>query len=126
MASGPIPPHRLTEYRKKGYTLVRRMFDSREIDVLRRSAKQDKAFDDHSFGRDDGRGKIVRLSLRNHPGDTIYGMFARCESIVNSPERILDGEVRHYQFGCDLAFHLRFNDRECGEQGPKRRNLPLS
>jgi ectoine hydroxylase len=55
-----------------------------------------KALDDHSFGRDDGRGKIVRLSLWNHPGDTIYGMFARCESIVNSAERILDGEVYHY------------------------------
>jgi len=27
-----------------------------------------------------GRGKIVRLSLWKHPGDTIYGMFARCES----------------------------------------------
>ena len=96
MASGPIAPDRLTEYRQKGYTLVRRMFNSQEIDLLRSSAKQDKALDDHAFGRDDGRGKIVRLSLWNHPGDTIYGMFARCESIVNSAERILDGEVYHY------------------------------
>ena len=96
MASGPITPDRLTEYRQKGYMLVRRMFNSQEIDLLRRSAKQDKTLDDHAFGRDDGRGKIVRLSLWNHPGDTIYGMFARCESIVNSAERILDGEVYHY------------------------------
>jgi ectoine hydroxylase len=80
MASGPITPDRLTEYRQKGYTLVRRMFNSQEIDLLRRSAKQDKTLDDHAFGRDDGRGNIVRLSLWNHPGDTIYGMFARCES----------------------------------------------
>src|SRR3982074_804696 len=96
MASGPIPPDRLTDSRKKGCAVLRLMFDSREIDVLRRSAKQDKALDDHAFGRDDGRGKIVRLSLWNYPGDTIYGMFARCESIVNSAERILDGEVYHY------------------------------
>jgi hypothetical protein len=27
-------------------------------------------------------------------------------------------DIRHYQFGCGLAFHLRCNDRECGEQGP--------
>jgi hypothetical protein len=96
MASGPITPDRLTEYRQKGYTLVRRMFNSQEIDLLRSSAKQDKALDDHAFGRDDGRGNIVRLSLWNHPGDTVYGMFARCESVVNSAERILDGEVYHY------------------------------
>jgi len=25
-------------------------------------------------------GKTVRFSLWNHPGDTIYGMFAHCES----------------------------------------------
>src|SRR6201988_4380798 len=96
MASGSITPDRLTEYRQKGYTLVRQMFNSREIDLLSRSAKQDKALDDPAFGRVDGRGTIVRLSLWNQPGDTIYGMFARCESIVNSAEWILDGEVYHY------------------------------
>jgi ectoine hydroxylase len=65
-ASGRLdsePINALTEYRQKGYTLVRRMFNSEEIDLLRRSAKQDKALDDNAFGRDDGRGKIVRLSL---------------------------------------------------------------
>ncbi|MCZ2074115.1 MAG: phytanoyl-CoA dioxygenase family protein, partial [Bryobacterales bacterium] len=38
----------------------------------------------------------MRLSLWNHPGDTIYGMVARCESIVNSMEKLLGGEVYHY------------------------------
>ena len=92
MASGPITIDRLTEYRQKGYTLVRRMFNSQEIDVLRLSAKQDKALDDHAFGRDDGRGNIVRLSLWNHPGDTIYGMFARCESRAPSSQTL--GTIR--------------------------------
>jgi ectoine hydroxylase-related dioxygenase (phytanoyl-CoA dioxygenase family) len=40
--------------------------------------------------------KGARLSLWNHPGDTLYGMFARCETIVNSAERLLEGEVYHY------------------------------
>jgi ectoine hydroxylase-related dioxygenase (phytanoyl-CoA dioxygenase family) len=38
----------------------------------------------------------VRLSLWNHPGDGIYGMFARCERIVRSAEKLLGGEVYHY------------------------------
>jgi ectoine hydroxylase len=54
MASGIITADQLTEYRKKGYTLVRRMFDQQEIGLLGRSAKQDKTLDDHAFGRDDG------------------------------------------------------------------------
>src|ERR1700724_929708 len=87
MASGPITPDRLTEYRQKGSTLVRRMFNSQEIDLLRRSARQDKTLDDHAFGRDDGRGKIVRFSLWNHPGAPFSGIFARCDSIVTPHER---------------------------------------
>ena len=39
---------------------------------------------------------MVRLSLWNHPGDGIYGMFARCERMVRSCEKILGGEVYHY------------------------------
>ena len=58
--------------------------------------KEDRQLDQHSFGRGDGEGGTVRLSLWNHPGDTLYGMFARCETIVNSAERLLDGEVYHY------------------------------
>jgi hypothetical protein len=47
---------------------------------LRHSAKADKALEDHAFGKADDQGAVVRLSLWNHPGDGIYGMFARCRS----------------------------------------------
>jgi hypothetical protein len=72
------------------------MFDRQEIGLLQRSAKDDKALDDHSFGRADDQGGIVRLSLWNHPGNGIYGMFARCRSLVDSAEALLGGEVYHY------------------------------
>ena len=39
---------------------------------------------------------MVRLSLWNHPGDGIYGMFARCERMVRLCEALLGGEVYHY------------------------------
>jgi ectoine hydroxylase len=96
MASGPLTGEQVSEYHDKGYTLARGMFDEEEIGLLRRAAKEDRELDAHSFGRDDGEGKIARLSLWNHPGDTLYGMFARCESIVRSAEKLLGGEVYHY------------------------------
>ena len=96
MASGPISNTRLKEYEQNGFVLVKAMFDAEEIDLLRRAAKEDRELDQHSFGRGDGEGGTVRLSLWNHPGDTLYGMFARCETIVNSAERLLEGEVYHY------------------------------
>jgi hypothetical protein len=72
------------------------MFDEEEIRLLRRSATDDRELDRRSFGRTDGEGGVVRLSLWNHPGDSIYGMFARCNRIVDSAEQILEGEVYHY------------------------------
>ncbi len=59
----------------------------------------------------------MRLSLWNHPGDTLYGMFARCETIVSSAEKILEGEVYHYhskmimkdaKIGGALAWHQHY------------------
>ena len=96
MALGPISKDLVAEYRQKGYVIIRGMFDAEEIGLLRRASKEDKALDDHAFGRNDGEGHTVRLSLWNHPGDTLYGMFARCESIVRSAEILLEGEVYHY------------------------------
>jgi ectoine hydroxylase len=96
MAAGPLSNTRLTEYQQNGFVLEKAMFNPEEIDLLRRAAKEDRQLDQHSFGRGDGEGGTVRLSLWNHPGDTLYGMFARCETIVNSAERLLEGEVYHY------------------------------
>src|SRR5215212_2919248 len=84
------------EYHDRGFHLARGLFDRDEIDLLARAAKEDNELDKRSFGRADGEGGVVRLSLWNHPGDGIYGMFARCERVVRSAEKLLGGEVYHY------------------------------
>jgi len=84
------------EYHDRGFYLARGLFDRDEIDLLHRAAKEDHELDKRAFGRADGEGGTVRLSLWNHPGDGIYGMFARCERIVRSAEKLLGGECYHY------------------------------
>ena len=96
MPHGAISNGQVREYQDQGYVLAKGFFDKEEIQLLQRAAKEDRELDQHSFSRGDGEGGAVRLSLWNHPGDTIYGMFARCESVVNSAEKILDDEVYHY------------------------------
>jgi ectoine hydroxylase len=96
MAAGPLKAEVLQAYERDGFVIARGMFDAQEMNLLRRAAKEDRELERHAFGRGDGEGGTVRLSLWNHPGDTIYGMFARCETIVNSAELILGGEVYHY------------------------------
>jgi ectoine hydroxylase len=96
MARGPLNEGEIKRYHEDGFVLVRGMFDRQEIEMLHASAKDDKALDDHAFDRADDQGGVVRLSLWNHPGNGIYGMFARCRSLVDSAEALLGGEVYHY------------------------------
>lgn len=96
MSPSLLTPDQLAEFDKDGFLLLPGLFDAEEVGLLRRSAKQDKQLDDHSFGRDDGEGGTVRLSLWNHPGQGIYGAFARCHRLVSVAEQILRDEPYHY------------------------------
>jgi len=86
----------LQQYDDDGFLLVPSLFDAEEIELLQRSAKEDKQLDDHAYGLDDGEGGAVRLSLWNHPGDGIYGAFARSNRLVSAVESLLRDEPYHY------------------------------
>lgn len=86
----------IANYHRDGFYIARQFFDSEETDLLRRAAHEDHQIDQRAFGRADGEGGTVRLTLWNHPGDSLYGMFARCERMVDSAEALLGGEVYHY------------------------------
>jgi ectoine hydroxylase len=96
MAKGVISDEAVKEYARDGYVLIRGMLDEVEIGLLARAAREDRVLDEKSFSKGDGEGGVVRLSLWNHPTDTIYGMVARSQSIVESAEKILDDEAYHY------------------------------
>ena len=96
MAAPHLTHEDLSRYREDGYLLVRGMLSRDEVDLLGRTARQDRILDQHALGRADGEGGTVRLSLWNHPTDTIYGVIARSQSMVSYAEQILEGEVYHY------------------------------
>jgi ectoine hydroxylase-related dioxygenase (phytanoyl-CoA dioxygenase family) len=91
-----ISPEQVQAYHRDGYVILRELFDYEEIGLLRRTAHEDRKLDELSYDRADGEGGVVRLTLWNHPGNTIYGMFARCQRIVGTAEKLLEGEVYHY------------------------------
>lgn len=96
MTKGIITDQQVEAYHRDGYVLIRGMLGADEIGLLARAARNDRMLDEKSFGKGDGEGGVVRLSLWNHPTDTIYGMIARSESIVGSAARLLDDEPYHY------------------------------
>jgi len=91
-----LTKEQLEAYKEDGYLLIKNLFDEEEIGMLKKAAMADRELDNRSYGRDDGEGGTVRLSIWNHPGDNIYGAFARSERIVNIAEELLGGEVYHY------------------------------
>jgi ectoine hydroxylase len=96
MTTGIISDAAVAKFHTDGFVLIRGMLDAEETGLLGRAAREDRVLDEHAFGRADGEGGTVRLALWNHPTETIYGMIARCESIVGSMEKLLGGEVYHY------------------------------
>jgi ectoine hydroxylase len=96
MAKGVISDRDVRAYEEDGFVIVRNFLGAEEIELLGRAAREDRVLDQHSFGRADGEGGTVRLSVWNHPTDTIYGAVARSESVVNTAEKLLSGEVYHY------------------------------
>ncbi len=96
MTAYELTSDQLRDFDNDGFVILRGLFDSEEIGLLRRSAKEDKQLDDHAFGREDGEGGTVRLSLWNHPGQGIYGAFARCNRMASVAEQLLRDEPYHY------------------------------
>ena len=91
-----LTDQQLASYADDGYLFVRGLFTKEEIQLLSETATNDHQLDQASSSRDDGKGNDVRLSLWNHPGDGIYGMFARCRRVVDRVEQLLEDEAYHY------------------------------
>ena len=94
--NGALSAEEIERYAADGYVFARGLFSAEEIALLRDTAREDHAMDQAASSREDGTGHAVRLSLWNHPGDGIYGMFARCRRVVDSVEQLLGEEVYHY------------------------------
>ena len=113
MRPGPLSAEQLARYERQGYLLVDAMFDAEEIGLLLRSAKEDRALDAHSYGKDDGEGGRVRLSLWNHPGRG----HLRHVRAVPADRRLLRADSRR------RGLPLPFQDDHEGRQGRRRLDL---
>lgn len=83
-------------YERDGFVLVRGFFDAEEAALLRDAMEQDPAIRSHFYDRGDAEGGRTKIALWNHPGDSVYGLAARCEKMVDTMEDLIGGEVYHY------------------------------
>jgi ectoine hydroxylase-related dioxygenase (phytanoyl-CoA dioxygenase family) len=86
----------LANYHRDGFVIARAMFSEAEVDLIRRTAETDDALHKAAYFRSDLNGSKTRMTVWNHPGDDIFGLFARTERIVDSMEALIGDEVYHY------------------------------
>ena len=125
MSTQPLTAAQVEQFQRDGYLFCKDLFDSEEMNLLLTTARHDHTMLSHNIPVKDAKGRESKLSLWNHPGDDIYGMFARCHRVVDGMEQLLGGEVYHYHSKMMLkagAYSLvRFpvgpiDDRSCRQQ----------
>ncbi len=87
----------IATYHEDGLLFLRKLFDPQEIDLLRRAMEEDPEIREHSLLRADQEGGATRISLWNRAGDSVYGLAARCEKIVDAAETLIGEPVYHFQ-----------------------------
>lgn len=89
-------PAQQAAYARDGYVLVRQLFDAEEAAILRAAIEHDPQIASSLYDRRDAEGRATRMATWNHPGDSVYGLAARSERVVDTLEQMLGGEVYHY------------------------------
>jgi ectoine hydroxylase len=87
----------IVAFNTDGFFIVRGMYDAEEVDLLRRAMQEDPEVASHMLDRLDAHGAATRIALWNRAGDSVYGMAARCERMVDTMEALLGGPVYHFQ-----------------------------
>ena len=92
-----ISESQLADFHRDGYLVVDRLLDDESLQLLRDIARADYAVRNDADVRADGEGGAVKITVRNDlPCDDIYGAIVRSQSLVDTMERLLGGEVYHY------------------------------
>jgi ectoine hydroxylase len=91
-----VSDDQIHRFQQNGFFVVPGLFDQEEMNLLRDIARLHYASAGAAASRRDGQGGAIKLAVHNELADDIYGAFVRSRSIVDTMERLLDGEVYHY------------------------------
>lgn len=92
----------IEQYNQDGFLIISGFLNQEEVSKLYQIAIDDKAMSKNAINVNDSSGKRSKLSLWYKPGDDIYGLLTRSESLVNSVNQLLDGDAAVCHFHSKL------------------------
>lgn len=93
MAKQSLTPDQIRQYHQDGYLILKGFFNPEEAQKLYEVAIADDAVSKHAINVNDSSGKRSKLSLWYKPGNDIYGLLTRGESLVQAVGILLDGQA---------------------------------
>ena len=91
-----LSPEQVNNFLADGFLVIPNLLDTEETELLLAAAIADPMMKENVFDVSDRKGQTSQMTLWNHPGDDLWGMVSRSNRIVDSMEKLLDGEVYHY------------------------------
>lgn len=96
MSTFQISDEQLKKYQQDGFFVAEKLFDDEEMHLLGTIARAEQQQKEVGVSRRDGQGGAIKLTVENELSDNIYSAIVRCHRIVDTMEKLLDGEVYHY------------------------------
>ena len=96
MSTLALTAEQMDAYHRDGFVLAKAMFSAEETAIIRGSAEIDDRLHQAAYFRSDANGSKTRMTVWNHPGDDVFGLFARSERIVDTMQSLIGEEVYHY------------------------------
>lgn len=87
-----LTDQQVVQYNRDGYLIVRNFLQPDEVARLYKIAIEDSAVAKHAFDLNDQTGKKTKLTLWYKPGDDAYGMLTKSRRMVESVDKLMDGD----------------------------------
>lgn len=92
MAAFQLSAQQIESYKKEGFVIVKDFLNSAEINKLYSIATGDNTLRQHAFDLNDQSGKKTKLTLWYTPGNDAYGLLTKSERMVNSADKLMEGD----------------------------------
>lgn len=92
MATFQLSAQQIESYKKDGFVIVKNFLKSEEVNKLYLIATGDNTLRQHAFDLNDQSGKKTKLTLWYTPGNDAYGLLTKSERMVNSVDKLMEGD----------------------------------